>query len=107
MKKLRHWTLGLTLVGLLVAGVVALAGNGFGGSGQAASCSQSATTLYERDADGDGIPNCDDPDWTAQPADGSGYGTGQGYRMNQSESRPLDGTGRGMHRAGTCGGGCS
>jgi len=28
---------------------------------------------YLRDADGDGIPNCDDPDYVP-PADGTGYG---------------------------------
>jgi hypothetical protein len=116
MNKLKNWTVGLTLVALLAVGVVALAGSGFGGSGQTASCSQTstaATGLYECDTDGDGVLNCDDSDWTAQPADGSGFGTGQGYRMNLSDNRPLDGTGYGMHRAGgaagtgTCGGGCS
>jgi hypothetical protein len=29
---------------------------------------------WMRDDDGDGIPNCQDPDWT-KPEDGAGYGT--------------------------------
>ena len=40
-------------------------------------CENPVGNLYKwlRDADGDGIPNCEDPDWTA-PKDGSGYGPG-------------------------------
>ncbi len=107
MNKKRNWIVGLTLVSLLVIGVVALAGNGFGISG-ANSSSQRTTTgqcaLYERDADGDGILNCDDPDWV-RPADGSGYGEGTGYGQNLSENRPLDGSGSGGRRGGGQGSG--
>ena len=74
MKKRRlGWSVGVVALSLLVAGVVAFAGNGFGrgaGAGTQAAC---ASNL---DADGDGIPNGQDPDWVA-PCDGTGYGAGQ------------------------------
>ncbi len=52
------------------------------------------------DADGDGIPNCLDEDWTP-PMDGTGYqmhgANGQGM-MNGHGIGPHDGTGQQMHR---------
>jgi type II secretory pathway pseudopilin PulG len=81
-----------------------------------------------RDADGDGIPNCQDPDWT-RPLDGSGAktqagkgavaadatgaaGTGRAYQLARDDdgdgipngqdpdwTRPLDGSGyKGQHK---------
>jgi hypothetical protein len=81
-----------------------------------------------RDADGDGIPNCQDPDWT-RPLDGSGYqaragqgkmggaatanaGTGNAFQLARDDdgdgvpngqdpdwTRPLDGSGaKAQHR---------
>ncbi len=110
MKNVRYWAVGLTVMALLAVGMVALAGNGFGGGnalaeidrpGAAADCSR-----YARDADGDGIPNCEDSDW-ARPADGTGYGEGRGCRMNSAGDRPLDGSGFGARRAGRMrSGGC-
>jgi hypothetical protein len=104
MKNIRHWTIGLTLVAILAVGAVSFAGNAFGSSTGSDSCSQStSSSVFERDSDSDGIPNCNDSDWTAQPADGGGHGSTQGYRVNQSDNRPLDGTGYEMHRAGAFG----
>jgi len=52
------------------------------------------------DADGDGIPNCLDEDWTP-PMDGTGYqmhgANGHGM-MNGSGNGPHDGSGQQMHR---------
>lgn len=106
MNRKRNWIVGLMLVSLLTIGVVALAGNGFG-SKATSDLRQTATgqcALYERDADGDGILNCDDPDWVS-PADGSGYGAGNGYGQNVSGARPLDGSGFGGRHSGGQGSG--
>lgn len=95
---------GLTIVSLLAIGVVALAGNGFGAS-TTFEPQQAATgdcDLHERDADGDGILNSDDPDWV-RPMDGSGYGECKGYAGNG----PLDGTGFGARQGGGFGQGAS
>ena len=47
-----------------------------------------------RDHDNDGIPNCQDPDWT-RPQDGSGYknrfGNGGGHGMNNAAFRGSQG----------------
>ena len=105
MKVVKNWIVGLTVVALLVVGVVALAGNGFGGSTSNWSPQQAATgdcDLHERDADGDGILNYEDPDWV-RPMDGSGYGEGKGYGQGLSANRPLDGTGFGAGRGGGMG----
>ena len=70
------------MVSLLAVGVVALAENGFGGKGSAdwaaARAAGECSCDGERDMDGDGIPNCEDPDFV-RPLDGSGYGQMQGY----------------------------
>ena len=67
---------GALVISLLAVGLVVLAENGFGGKGSddwnTAQATGECTQLAERDADGDGIANCDDPDW-ARPLDGSGY----------------------------------
>lgn len=82
-----------------------------------------------RDADGDGVPNCQDPDWT-RPLDGSGYraqagkggtgtatGSGYAHRLTRDDDgdgvpngqdpdwvRPADGTGyQAQHRLGQAG----
>ena len=116
MKVVRNWIVGLTVVSLLAVGVVALAGNGFGGSAPDWSTQQAETgdcDLHERDADGDGILNSEDPDWV-RPMDGSGYGECKGYGRGLSANRPLDGTGCGAGRGGgmgqgigECSGSCS
>ena len=98
----------LLAVSLLAVGVVAIAGNGFGEStewdapaaaeGNCGSCDVGAAgdcALNERDADGDGIPNSEDPDWV-RPADGSGYGQREGCGLNRASDRPLDGSGFGL-----------
>lgn len=98
MNKMRNWIVGLTLGSLLVVGVVAVAGNGFGSSTswQPQQAATGDCTLHERDADGDGILNSEDTDWV-RPMDGSGYGAGQGSR---SGIRPMDGSGLGSHQGG-------
>ncbi len=106
MNKMRNWMVGLTIVSLLAVGVVAVAGNGFGASADWQS-HQAATgdcDLHERDADGDGTPNCEDQDW-ARPLNGTGYGESQGYRQNLFENRPMDGSGFGARRGGGMGNG--
>ena len=101
MNKTRSLILGLMIVSLLAVGVVAVAGNGFGSSVSVGAQQASAGTcsLYERDADGDGIVNSEDADWV-RPLDGSGYGHNQGHGQNLSEQRPLDGSGFGGHGGG-------
>jgi hypothetical protein len=55
------------MVSLLAVGVVALAENGFGGKDSAdwaaARAAGECTCDGERDADGDGTPNCEDSDF--------------------------------------------
>ncbi|MEE8593759.1 MAG: hypothetical protein V3T03_06495 [Candidatus Bipolaricaulota bacterium] len=101
MNKMRNWVVGLAIVSLLAIGVVAVAGNGFGAN--ATWEPQQAATgdcdLHEQDADGDGTPNCEDPDWV-RPLDGSGYGECQGYGRNLFENRPMDGSGFGARQGG-------
>ncbi|MCK4570911.1 hypothetical protein KAT84_03065 [Candidatus Bipolaricaulota bacterium] len=97
MNKIRNLIVGLTIVSLLAVGVVAVAGNGFGASANWEP-QQAATgdcDLHERDADGDGILNSEDPDWT-RPMDGSGYGERKGNAGNG----PLDGSGFGARQGG-------
>lgn len=82
-----------------------------------------------RDADGDGVPNCQDPDW-AKPQDGTGYQAGKGgaageagakagyaYQLTRDDDgdgvpngqdadwvKPADGTGfKAQHRIGRAG----
>jgi hypothetical protein len=98
---LRKWIVGLVAVALVAAGVVVLAGNGFGRGNAASTGSCPAATagsLCDQDDDGDGILNSEDPDWIC-PADESGCGGGAGYCQGLSADRPLDGTGS----AGSCG----
>ena len=75
--------LALLAISLLAIGVFAMA-NGFG-RGETADCRCSGSTEdcpyeSERDADGDGIVNCADEDWS-RPLDGSGYGQTGGYGL--------------------------
>jgi hypothetical protein len=87
MTKARKLIVGLLMVSLLAVGVVALAENGFGGKGSAdwaaARAAGDCTYLNERDSDGDGIANCDDPDWT-RPLDGRCDGSGYGHGAHRS-----------------------
>jgi len=85
MKKIKTVVISILAVSILVVGLVAFAGNGFGlGSAVPAANQTSEARVYQnqQDADGDGILNCDDPDWVA-PMDGTGYGVsnGQGQRL--------------------------
>ena len=93
MTKMRNWMVGLTIASLLAVGAVAIAGNGLGAR---ATWALPHTTgdcdSRERDADGDGTPNCADLDWV-RPLDGSGYGECEGYGRNLLENRPMDGIG--------------
>ncbi len=91
MTKMKTLVLGLVLLSLLAVGLIAVAGNGAGGS-TAAAKPGSGTYMQTRDADGDGIPNCSDPDWT-RPLDGTGFGAHHG-----NGSGPHDGTGQGARR---------
>jgi len=93
MNKVRTLIVGLAIASLLVVGVVAVAGSGFGSS-TSWEPQQAATgdcDLHARDTDGDGILNLEDADWV-RPMDGSGYGEGKGYRQSISEHRPMDGS---------------
>ena len=78
MTRTKTLVIGMLVLTLLVFGLVALAGNGVGKGGYS---EQSGTGIYaqERDSDGDGILNCNDPDWT-RPLDGTGYGQGAQHR---------------------------
>ena len=85
MKKIKTVVISILAVSILVVGLAAFAGNGFGaGSAVPVANQTSETHLYQnqQDADGDGILNCDDSDWVA-PMDGTGYGAanGQGQRL--------------------------
>ena len=98
MNKIRNWIVGLTAVTLLGVGVGALAGNGFGGSDSTALLQPAAgTCVNERDHDGDGILNMEDPDWV-RPLDGSGYGPRYHDGQGLTGDRPLDGSGFGGQR---------
>ena len=107
-KRRTSWIVGAIVLALLVTGVVALAGNGVRRG--ISNASQSATCLADRDADGDGIPNGQDSDWTA-PADGSGYGATHGGSeacsgdCTNAAASAAGCTGQGG-RAMRCGGGC-
>ena len=96
MNKIRNLIVGLTVVSLLAVGLVAVAGNGFGGSTDWTPQQQGTgdCDLNEHDADGDGFLNSEDSDW-APPFDGSGYGKSEGFGQGNYENRPLDGSGHG------------
>jgi len=89
------------VLGLLVTGVVGLAG---GNGPMDGSCDDQ----LERDHDNDGILNCNDEDYTP-PGDGSGYGAtgekGQGLGQSEGEYGPGDGTCNGSGPHGSRGGG--
>jgi len=116
MTKTKSLIIGMLVLSLLAFGIVAVAANGLGKSGPTDQAGAgTGTYLQERDSDGDGIMNCDDPDWT-RPLDGSGYGTmngngahdgsGQGLRHGMGNGAH-DGSGQGIQRgygSGTCDG---
>ncbi len=90
MTRTKTLIIGVLVLSLLAFGIVAIAANGFGKGGQTDQARAGAGSyLQQRDSDGDGIMNCDDPDWT-RPLDGSGY-----EAMNGSCAQ--DGTGQGLH----------
>lgn len=101
MTKTKTIVIGTLVLTLLAFGLVALAGSGFG-RGVPSDKPGAGLYMQDRDSDGDGIPNCDDPDWT-RPLDGTGYGAmngdglhgGTGYGQGDCYR---DGSGRGMHR---------
>jgi hypothetical protein len=113
MTKTKTIVIGNLLLTLLAFGLVALAGGGFG-KGVPSDKPGAGACMQERDSDGDGIPNCDDPDWT-RPLDGTGYGAtnclhagaenghenglhDRDGRGQGSCQRNGNGGGRGMHR---------
>jgi len=84
MTKMRNGMIALAAISLLAVGVVAIAGNGFGNSaewnvpagtaGDCGSCEADRAADCagtERDAEGNGICNSEDPD-RARPASGKG-----------------------------------
>ncbi len=104
MNKVRNLIAGLTIVSLLAVGIVAVAGNGFSDTTDWAPQQQATgdCDLYERDADGDGILNSEDADWT-RPLDGNGYGKSEGLGQGNAGNRPLDGSGYGAGQGGGLG----
>ena len=116
MKKIKTVVISILAVSILVVGLAAFAGNGFGAASSTQATNQTAdASLYlnQYDADGDGITNCDDPDWVA-PMDGTGYdalngnaqhlgdGSGQGSAHGYGQ-RLADGSGLGRgNGTGVC-----
>jgi len=94
MTRTKAIIIGMLVLTLLAFGIVALAGGGFGRA--AADRPAAGVCFQERDSDGDGIPNCDDPDWT-RPLDGTGYAHHDGSGHEQGVCLH-DGSGQGMHR---------
>ena len=95
MKKIKTVVISILALSILVVGLGAFAGNGFGSESAVPAGNQtSETRLYQnqQDADGDGILNCDDPDWVA-PMDGTGYGAMNGHGQHLG-----DGSGQGSAR---------
>jgi len=90
MTRIRKLIVGLLMVSLLVVGLVAIAGNRLGGKGSdewtAARGTGECSLQQNQDSDGDGIPNCEDPDWV-RPLDGTGF-------------RHMQGQGKGVHDGG-------
>ncbi|MEN6370314.1 MAG: hypothetical protein ABFD77_11555 [Thermotogota bacterium] len=72
-KRRLSWIVGIAAVGLLLAGAVGLAGNGFGRGASngtqtmpcQANLNADTACPANLDADGDGTPNGQDPDWGA------------------------------------------
>ncbi len=101
------WKVMTGLAVVLAAGIVVLAGNGFGESnwGDQSQAGSASACLCEasRDADGDGIPNAQDPDWT-RPLDGTGYQGGAGCGCGLNTECPFYGSGNGAGDCGACSG---
>ena len=92
MKKIKTVVISILTVSIFVVGLAAFAGNGYGSDSAVPAANQTnEARLYQNqyDADGDGILNCEDDDWTA-PMDGTGYGA-----MNGNGQRLGDGSGSG------------
>ena len=106
MTRTKSLIIGMLVLSLLAFGIVAVAANGFGKGGSQGQQAGDGAYLQQRDSDGDGIMNCDDPDWT-QPLDGSGAmngggthdGAGQGLRHGTGNGAH-DGSGQGEGRHG-------
>ena len=96
MTKTRTFIIGALVLSLLAFGIVALASNGFG-KGAAQDQAGNGSYMQERDSDGDGIINCNDPDWT-RPLDGTGYGAMNGGGAHDGAGQGLrHGMGNGAH----------
>lgn len=107
MTKMRKLIVGALVLSLLAVGLVAIAGNGFGGKGTdewaAARGTGECSLQQSQDSDGDGILNCEDEDWT-RPLDGTGFkhmqSQGEGLRDgsgNKAGNGVCDGSGNGKH----------
>jgi hypothetical protein len=98
---------GLAAVAILAAGIVVLAENGFGENnwGNQSEPESASSCLCEasRDADGDGIPNGQDPDWTC-PLDGTGYqgSAACGCNSGSNVECPFYGNSKGAGDCGAC-----
>jgi hypothetical protein len=79
------WIVGIVALSLLVAGVAVLAANGFGR--KAGTGTQTASCQVNLDADGDGTPNGQDPDWVPT-CDGPMSGAAQGEGAARMTSCP-------------------
>jgi len=103
MNKMKIVVISILAVSILVVGLAAFAGNGFGAGSTAHAPGQMDGTclcLNQYDADGDGIPNCDDADWEA-PMDGTGCGAMNGNGRRLADGSGLGcGNGTGICRAG-------
>ena len=85
MKKIKTVVISILALSILVVGLAAFAGNGYGAGSAVQGANQTDGTqlfLNQQDSDGDGILNCEDADWVA-PMDGTRYGAenGQGQRL--------------------------
>ena len=90
MKKIKTVVISLLAISILVVGLAAFARNAFGSGIAVPTRNQTTETrLYEnrRDTDGDGILNCNDPDWQA-PIDGTGYGALNGNGQHLGNGSP-------------------
>jgi hypothetical protein len=120
-KRRLSWIVGMAAVGLLLAGAVVLAGNGFGRGASAgaqtmpcqANLNADAACQGNLDADGDGTLNSQDPDWVAT-CNGAGPGAALGSANcpascpnAQAGSGSGQGCGRMQGSSRGCGGGRS
>ena len=92
MKKIKTVVISILALSILVVGLAAFAGNGYGAGNAVQGTNQTDGTqllLNQQDSDGDDTINCEDADWVA-PMDGTGYGA-----ANRQGQRLADGSGLG------------